>query len=323
MSRFVFVRKGIQRLALVTVLGVSVLVASSAAALVSLSIAPAVVEFDLRPGESATRELTFTNKGDSPQVVKAEIWDLDFGPGGERIVSPPGAKSGSVTSWFMFQPPFQTIPPGHYATFQMTVSVPQGVTGGHYANAYLASIADGDKPGVGIATRLPIRVLINAGGEQPRLGARIIDLKRPTSYDQLSLSVELKNTGRVHCWVELGVDVLGPFDDFVASLTSKQPKYLLLPNETIVVPFSWGGELPAANYDLIASAYFGDGQVAIDQTRLEIADTSSAGVVRTAPAAAGVADAKPQASKAIVGGTDARRVDKTTPPTSSPTPKKK
>lgn len=266
----------------------------------SLSIAPALVEMDLRAGESGSRELSFVNKGDTRLVVRAEVWDLEFGPNGERNAAPPGAKPDSVTPWFVFQPRVQVVPPGQLVTFTMTVTVPPGTTGAHYANVYLATVMDEGPGTMGLAARLPIRVLINAGGLKPRFTARVVEMHPPTPYDKMTLAVELKNVGGVHAWAEIGVDVLGPFSDFVASLAAKQPRVLVLPNETIKVPFSWEGELPPANYEVIATAYFGEGDVVIDQTRLEIlASTSSPPPVPTSKTPQ--VDRKPQgATPAVV-----------------------
>ena len=248
------------------------LVSGVAEAKFSVAVMPSFLEVKVAPGESRTEEVSVLNRGGDSLQAQPFVFDWLSNGDGKYTAAPGGSVPETVTPWITVRPSLVLVPPGREGRFFVTVAVPEGTVGGRQATLYLRS-RQASNDGVNlmpVGAQLPIRILIDTGTGAPRLTVRVAAVTPPSPTKKLTFDLEVKNSGDVYLWAEPTVEVIGPLNDFVASLSPNLSKILLMPGQTEHSFLEWAGDLPPARYTGLCTVYYAGQQAAVEEAEFVV-----------------------------------------------------
>jgi hypothetical protein len=198
-------------------LGIGLVPAGTQAAVQGIGVSPTSVEQELKPGSTASGEITVINDGErdvqykvyaSDYTVKDESYVGDFSnSAAEANVSP--------VSWF-------TLPTGNYTVksrqqvkFPYTITVPAGAAvGGHYGAIFIETIPPTAK-GPALVSRVErigtLFYLAVSGNIQKSGSVLPLEVKRLQSVAPVKASLRIANDGNVHFLAEGTAQLASPF----------------------------------------------------------------------------------------------------------------
>ena len=244
-------------------------------AVISFTVTPARIEYNLESGEAKTQTVNIINRGDRALECATYLTDLLYTPQGQLAPGLAEQVSSPAASWVSIRPERVIIPPDKVGAFEVTVSLPQGIRSGGYLAMFVRSIPAfmGAGQSVPTAGEIGVHVLIRPSGVTPVLSARVAQVRPPTASEKFTAEVEIANTGSVHAWAELSMDLLGPFGDFVGYLVPSKPgKILFLPGQQKTILLEWGGSLSPAKYEAMATVDFDGDQVVVAESSFTVSE---------------------------------------------------
>jgi P pilus assembly chaperone PapD len=177
------------------------LLASPAAAQVSVEVSPLRVELQAGPGSSTTQPVTITNYGKDAIRIRATLTDWDLSRDGTPQFE--GAKQDgrySATSWLRLAPPEQIVEPGAAATVRFTAVLPAEVEPGGYRTGILFEFsAASTNPAatsreVAFKSRIATLIYVNVGA--PPAASELTDVHVRSTPSETQVVATVKNTGR-------------------------------------------------------------------------------------------------------------------------------
>lgn len=130
-------------------------------------VSPAKINYELEPGQSATRQITIRNKSDKEQSFVLSLGDWALDEKGETIYDAPGTFERSCSNWISISPSFVTLQPNEIKRINVALSVPEGQDQTKWSIIYVraakerTSVAAADKSlrmGINITSRIAVQV---------------------------------------------------------------------------------------------------------------------------------------------------------------------
>lgn len=222
----------------------SAAVAADDDASVSWSVSPAdetgpdgriAIEHELDPGESAEDRIVVRNLGAEQVVFSLSAADGFYTSSGRFDMLPSNQESVDAGTWISLTEEV-TIPAGDQVIVPFTLTVPEGAEPGDHAAGVAASVlsVQGDGTGVGVESRVGIKVLTRVTGEVVP-AFKIADLEadyqmswNPFRAGGASVDFTIENTGNVRLDAAGMLDLGGQQVAFPADQERRQE---LLPGE--------------------------------------------------------------------------------------------
>lgn len=218
---------------------------------VGTTITPLIREANANPGSTFTGKVEVTNTGDSTRTYTPIVRDFqasdDPNSGAPQFVET--SDEQSVSQWVSFTDKTLTIGAGKKASINYTVKVPSNATpGGHYG-AVIASVQGDPAQGTGVTVQPEVGslLLVTVSGQQV-VDGKVIDFKpynKVFSFDPVSFSAVVRNSGNVHIKPVGSIDITGPANVTVNVNSSKSS---VLPNSTRNFTASYENGLPFGKY---------------------------------------------------------------------------
>jgi hypothetical protein len=187
-------------LALVLGLISFVVAATPARAVVSISVTPALVELEAKPGGEGTQTVTITNGGDGP---------LDLAAAVEPYKSAAGEQS--AIDWLTVQPAALRIEPGQQESVTVTIRLPAKLkSGGRYAAVTFTTGAKPGASGAAMAGKIGVPFMVAVRGKGKLTKKVEIERFAPmmTPDGRVAFAAMVRNSGNLHVRPEGGVELL-------------------------------------------------------------------------------------------------------------------
>ena len=214
----------------------------------SLSVSPLIREIEIEPGASWTGHVEVFNS--NPEEFDFKVSVMDFvgrGEGYAHFLQRSKLDGYALSDWISFQDEKVTIGPGESHKFLFTVDVPEeAAPGGIYAGI-IATAAEEDEEGSGMAVAPSVSSLlfVNIEGEYYEK-IDILDFSTNSLfYDKIEIpfNVKIMNMGNVHVRPEGSVAVLRGEEELFAKKINPHKGYgNILPNTERNWNFLWEDE---------------------------------------------------------------------------------
>ena len=229
-----------------------------------MQISPVTFNFDVKPGESQTGQITLKNL--NAQAISYSI-DVELfnkvsdegAPSFEQTLPQEGVTT--LADWITFSPKDGTIDPQKEATIDFSIAIPQGAEpGGHYAAIFakqLNKTPDG-KTQLGVTTRVGSLILVSVPGDVKKsVNLKEFLLSKFIWKGPVKMSGKVENTGSVHYDSQLKVEV----KPLIGSASEVDlGKHTIIPGNERSFDGTWSKKFPFGYYRLTASASDGDGK---------------------------------------------------------------
>jgi hypothetical protein len=229
----------------------------------SLALAPAQVQYRFKPGQPFQFDLSVSNKGNSPVVLRVSATDFWYNEKNEKLFNTPGSSPRSATNWIEFVPRQLTVPAAGTGKVQVIVTTPLKVSGGYYAVVFVESkpeLAEGataEKKAVYTNMRLGSLILLSAENtEQYSVEVSDVQFIAPAANQALKLDFLLSNTSNTHIFPEAAVAILNSRHELIAKAEGEKQRFL--PGQKDRLAVSWAGTLPAGSYTAILTILYGE-----------------------------------------------------------------
>jgi P pilus assembly chaperone PapD len=177
-----------------------VVAAVPARAAVSITVTPALVELEAKPGGEGTQAVTIANGGDGP---------LDLAVAVEAYKSATGDQS--AIAWLTVQPAALRIEPGRQGTVTVTIKVPSGLTsGGRYAAVTFTTGAKPGTAGAAMAGKVGVPFMVAVKGKGKLTKKVEIERFAPlmTPDGRIAFAAMVRNAGNLHVRPAGGIELL-------------------------------------------------------------------------------------------------------------------
>jgi hypothetical protein len=243
----------------------------------SIALAPAELQYTFQPGAPFQFELSISNDGARPTVMRASVTDLWYNDKNEKLFTPPGTSPRSAANWMEVVPPQITVPAGGTGKVKVVVTPPPQASGGYYAVVFLesrpelAQQATADTQAVYANFRLGSLILLSARNTE-EFAVQISDpqLTPPSRNQTLKLDFSLSNNSNTHIFPETKLAILNERHELVAKAEGEIRRFLPLEKNRLAV--SWAGALPAGTYSAILTVLYGPHKIETKEFPFKVAE---------------------------------------------------
>ncbi|KPJ49168.1 hypothetical protein AMJ40_06130 [candidate division TA06 bacterium DG_26] len=182
------------------VLGVAYYHCTSCGAVVSIGVAPPIVELTVPAGGAHVVDLNVYNQGDSPLILRGYVTGLELSRDGAPIPLETGDGDWSCADWIRLDKKEFELQAGEEELVHATLRVPRGSTGGRYAVIFFEGTPVLKNPSpwdVVLATRVGCIVMETIPRTLVRDG-EILKMEVSKSEGEVVFTVDFSNKGNVH-----------------------------------------------------------------------------------------------------------------------------
>ena len=233
----------------------------------SLALAPAEVRATFEGGQPLRFDVTVSNEGNTPAVMRSSVMDLWYNEKGEKVFGVPGSQPRSAADWIEFVPRDFTVPPQSSGKVSVVVTPPVEASGGYYAVLFveskpeLAQAATPESRAVYASMRLGVLVLLSAAGSET-YGIEVGEpqFTPPTASQDLTLQLPLVNKSNTHIFPQPKLAILSTRARRLVARTEGEAKRFF-PDQKDTLGLKWNGSLPPGDYLAIVTVVYGRDQV--------------------------------------------------------------
>ncbi len=255
---------------------VALLFIPAPAAAQSLGLAPAEVRANFKPGQLVQFDLTVSNDGGTPVVMRTSVMDLWYNQKtNEKVFGPPGSLPRSASDWIEFVPRNFAVPAHATGKVKVVITPPRGATGGYYAVLFaeskpeLARAATSERKAVYTNMRLGALILLSADGTE-NYNIEVTDAKftPPSRNQNLELELQLANKSNSHIFPRVRLAILNANKELVARAESEPRRFF--PDQKDSMKVSWPGSLPDGDYMAILTVVYGKDKIYTQEVRFSV-----------------------------------------------------
>jgi hypothetical protein len=208
----------------------------------AFTIAPAIIELDVQPGETTRTTIRIENTSDSKRYYAFSIQKfIPKGNLGQQEFLPPEETDG-LPEWIFFDRPILELEAGETASLPIIVRVPSDAApGGHYAAVFFSEQSELVAGSVGIVARTGSLFFVTVGGSTNMDYAieRFAASEEHTSSLPIDFEAEVSNQGNTHFAPEGEIRVTNMFGNTVASYDLNPAGSNILPSSSRVFQVRW------------------------------------------------------------------------------------
>jgi hypothetical protein len=218
-----------------------------------LSLSPAVVMLEGKPGQGHRETLRLTNHTAAPMSFQLVAQDVTVA-GDERVFLAAGDRPDSIAATAVFSPSTVTIAPGETGTVDMTLTVPERTAVRAVAAIFRGLTEVNDRAHVTMTASLGTLVTFTLSTDV-RLDAGEPLVVPQSGTANLRIEEAVSNPGQEPVIASGAVAVL----DAQGRLMGRLPvePHRLLPNERVTLRADYPGWMEAGEYQAIVSLAFG------------------------------------------------------------------
>ncbi|MBV8205325.1 MAG: hypothetical protein JO041_00915, partial [Acidobacteria bacterium] len=198
----------------------------------------------------------------APVLLRAVVNDFWYNEKNEKVFGPPGTLPRSAANWIEFIPRNFEVPAHGTSKVKVTITPPQGTSGGYYAVLFFESKpelvreASAQSKALYANIRLGSLILLTAAKtEQDAIAVSEATLTPPAENRNLNLKFMMANNSNTHLFPKPKVAILDASNKVVARAEAESARFMPGQKNWIEVP--WAGSLPAGNYKAILTLLYG------------------------------------------------------------------
>lgn len=246
---------------------VALLIIPAPVAAQSLGLAPAEIRANFKPGQLIQFDLTVSNDGGTPVVMRTSVMDLWYNEKtNEKVFGPPGSLPRSASNWIEFVPRNFTAPAHGTGKVKVVITPSPSATGGYYAVLFveskpeLARAATSEQKAVYTNMRLGALILLSADSAE-NYNIEVTDAKftPPSRNQNLELEFQIANKSNSHIFPQVRLAILNANKELVARAESEPRRFF--PDQKDSMKVSWPGSLPGGDYMAILTVVYGKDKV--------------------------------------------------------------
>lgn len=226
-------------------------------------VRPAWIDTEYAPGRAQTSQLTVANDSVGPLTFEAIVTDLWYDPTTMNAAFlPAGSTERSAAPYVEVFPPKITVPPNSAGTFDLSINLPEGTTGGWYATIEIRNVPRRDGGGIlraqtAMAFRVPLLLRPRNGGEL-NFETSEAHCTLPTAGGSGRVEITMQNRGDTHRRPGVRAIVRDETGSVVANINSPTPRFYL-PGQQRTSTFEWTGTTAAeSSYSVIGAIRFSE-----------------------------------------------------------------
>jgi hypothetical protein len=233
---------------------------------VKYGLTPAMVLETFRPGQPFQIELSVTNGGATPALMRGVTMDFWYNEKNEKIFSPPGTQPHSASNWIEFVPRVFTVPKQGSAKVKMIVTPPANAQGSYYSAAFVESKpeltrnATAESKAVFTNVRLGALILLSAEKtESYKLEVSDVRFSPPGPNQELNIDLLLDNLSNTHVFPRPQLAIVNGARGLVAKADGEIKRFL--PGQRDRLSVTWGGDLTPGGYTAILTMIYGENRI--------------------------------------------------------------
>jgi hypothetical protein len=232
----------------------------------SLSLVPAELRYVFKPGQPFQYNLSVSNDGPAPVLVRVNTTDLWYNEKNEKTFGTPGSSPRSAANWIEIVPRQLTVSAHGAGTMKVMVTPPSQVAGGYYAVVFVESkpqlmeAGAPERKAIYTNIRLGCLVLLRAENtEDYQIAVSDARLTPPETNRNLRLDFTLLNKGNTHVFPQARIAILDSHNELVAKAEAEEKRFF--PGQKDSMSVTWGGTLALGNYTAILTLLYGNDKV--------------------------------------------------------------
>ena len=215
---------------------------------------PARVSISAAAGKRRGQTLTVKNaKLDAPVHLTVYIRDVSFLPDGTHEFPAPGSTDWSCASWIAVMPKELDIPANSSQEVRVSVAIPEGAAGGHYAMIFFETKPSYAEQGIGVNFRIGVLVEAIVPGTE-HYGATLKDLAFAPPKNAVAA---LFNDSNLLIRPEGVVKVFDGAGKKIRQVPLNPNNLGILPKALRTFPIELGDRLPDGRYQLKVEVDYG------------------------------------------------------------------
>ncbi len=248
---------------------------------IGIEVTPELVEIDSPPGAIRSNGIVVHNRDEKAIEVWIYARALRYNRYGEivRLASTKGTYS--CGEWLTVTPSNFTLPPGGKKGVRILARVPEGVSGGRYANIVVDARMQSKNPGTTLRTFSNTPLFLTVSGPiRQRASLGKVNVSEAAKGGYRSMSVSFRNTGNVHLkpsgkisiervlyaeTPEGAEDAGKPDYDYIDSIPCKENESPVLPGERRDMVATYFSPLVDGEYRAVAEVSYGDERKAVSR----------------------------------------------------------
>lgn len=243
--------------------------ASPAAAQVLAQAVPAKYSLTVRPGSTVGRDVSISNLGNAPVVVRVRLADWNLSENGELSLMPLGAMPTTLAGLVQFEPSEFSLQPGESGWIHLTLMLPSVGPATRWG-VLLSEVRPTATPGPGRGPRAIAELgttLYLSSILPERVHADLVGLEvSPLGGDSLTVAVRIRNPGPRHAYVT-GEVALG--DSTGARIQSGSlATGVVLPGGVRTLTWTCSRHLSPGRYAVTATLDTGEPELTVGEVRI-------------------------------------------------------
>ncbi len=240
---------------------VSILISLSAvAAAFSLNVDPSSLQLSAGPEESVSGTIIVDNRGAQEITVRSYAEDWSFMPDRSEAFRKPGSVKNSCSRWISLHPENFRLAAGESKQVRYTITAPQDASGGYYSVIFFETQQDDPemlkKANVVIAGRIGTIVYFETkGNSEKKMSATELKTSKSVPGRPMYFKVTAKNEGNTFVAPSGSIIIVDDLANLYARIDVS--KRYILQGESVVIEEKWVSNLPAGQYDVIATLDYG------------------------------------------------------------------
>ena len=241
---------------------------------IGFEVTPHLVEINSPPGALRSNGIVVHNRDEKAIEIWIYARALRYNRYGELVRLASAKGSYSCGEWLTITPSNFTLPPGGKKGVRILARVPEGVSGGRYANIVVDARMPSKNPGTTLRTfsNTPLFLTID-GSIKQRATVGKVDVSEAAKGGYRRMSLSFRNTGNVHLkpggkvsieraiYAETpeGAENVGKPDyDYIDSIPFKEIENPVLPGERRDMVATYFSPLVDGEYRAVAEVGYGD-----------------------------------------------------------------
>lgn len=231
----------------------------------ALTLSPSTVQLETAPGRSQTFILKVYNEEQQPMKITPTIMDWGYDAKGKKIFRPPGTLPLSIAKYISYPAESFILMPHKSRHVQMSITVPDSMTGGHQAVVFFQAMPVVDpgknKSKVAVAMRLGA-ILLQEHKNTTVIKSRIKDIhvKIPAKGGP-QIDLDIVNESNTHIYAEATAALLTTDERLIGTI--KLPSTLVLRGRTSRLSAQYKKSLSPGAYKLLITYKYRDKYVSV------------------------------------------------------------
>lgn len=214
----------------------------------NLTLSPISISLETEPGTPVATQIRVRNNGQVTEQLQVTIGSFKADETGEKPVLLDKVEDNAFLSWLVPSTSQFTVPPGEWATLDLTFSPPDTAALSYFYAVYLSRpeiTTEGSQTVINPSPAILVLTKVKSPYTQQTLELESFSVLRGfNEFLPVDFLVKIKNTGNVHVAPAGNIFIDGPGQRDVAALSINPNGNLILPQSSRLFTVRWDDGFP-------------------------------------------------------------------------------